>query len=117
MRFTDDGEPLVGTDNVEATIAYTQCEPTSYVSKPKHIEVKGNSTTMRLRDADIECATGNLTQVRQSLLGGSTAVTFTTAATTPGRLIRHHSLACEIESFKASIKTPHGQLVVGTRRV
>ena len=75
IRFTDDGEPLVATDNVEATIAYTQCEPMSYLSKPKHIEVKGNSTTMRLRDADIECATGNLTQVRQSLLGGSTAVT------------------------------------------
>src|SRR5256885_15268210 len=45
------------------------------------------------------------------------SVASTAAATTPGRLIRHHSLACEIESFKASIKTPHGPLLVGTRRV
>src|SRR5207253_38153 len=75
VHFTDDGEPLVATDNVEATIAYTQCQPTSYISKPNHIEVRGGGALMRLRDADIDCLTGNVKQVRQSLLDGSVAVT------------------------------------------
>src|SRR6266700_4595111 len=73
--FTDDGEPGTAADNVAATITYTNCQP-AYIIKPNHIEVKGNgTTTMRLRDANIDCTTGNLTQVRQSLLDGSVAVT------------------------------------------
>jgi len=32
-----------------------------------HIDVRGNGAVMRLRDADIDCTTGNLRQVRQSL--------------------------------------------------
>src|SRR3989442_5536716 len=56
------------------TIGYTNCQP-AYIIKPNHIEVKGNGTTMRLRDANIDCTTGNLTQVRPSLLDGSVAAT------------------------------------------
>src|SRR5437879_7223584 len=71
--FTDAGEIGAG-DDVLATIAYTNCQP-AYIIKPNHIEVRGNSTLMRLRDANVDCTTGNLTQVRQSLIDGSVAVT------------------------------------------
>jgi len=72
--FADDGEPGTTADNVFATIAYTNCQP-AYIIKPNHIEVRGNGTLMRLRDANIDCTTGNLTQVRQSLADLTTAVT------------------------------------------
>src|SRR5712692_5533264 len=72
--FADDGEPGTTADNVFATITYTNCQP-AYIIKPNHIEVRGNGTLMRLRDANIDCTTGNLTQVRQSLADLTTAVT------------------------------------------
>jgi RHS repeat-associated protein len=71
--FADAGD-LPATDDVFATIAYTNCQP-AYIIKPSHIDVRGNGTLMRLRDANIDCTTGNLTQVRQSLADGTTAVT------------------------------------------
>src|SRR5712691_4798004 len=61
-------------DDVLATITYTNCQP-AYIIKANHIEVRGNGTPMRLRDANIDCTTGNLTQVRQSLADLTTAVT------------------------------------------
>jgi RHS repeat-associated protein len=73
VRFTDDGEPGVATDNVDAVIAYTNCP--SYVIKPNHITVRGNGAIMRERDATIDCGTGNVTQVQQLVGNGQAAVT------------------------------------------
>jgi len=73
VRFTDDGEPGLATDNVDATITYTNCS--TYVIKPDSITVRGNGVEMRRRNANIDCATGNVTQVRQSLADLSTAIT------------------------------------------
>jgi RHS repeat-associated protein len=72
-RFTDDGEPGLATDNVDATITYTSCS--TYVIKSDSITVRGNGVEMRRRNANIDCATGNVTQVRQSLADLSTAIT------------------------------------------
>ena len=71
--FTDTGE-AGAADDVFATIAYTSCGP-SYISKPNRIEVRGNGALMRLREADIDCATGDLRQVRARLADLSAAVT------------------------------------------
>jgi len=66
--FTDAGE--VGAQmTLLATITYTNCQP-AYIIKANHIDVRGNGAVMRLRDADIDCTTGNLRQVRQSLTDG-----------------------------------------------
>ena len=73
VTFTDAGEIGAG-DDVLATIGYTNCQP-AYIIKPNHIEVRGNGALMRLRDANIDCTTGNLTQLRQSLADLTTAVT------------------------------------------
>jgi len=72
-RFTDDGESGIVTDNVDATIAYTNCA--TYVIKPSHITVRGNGAIMRERDATIDCATGDVTQVQQFVGNGQVAVT------------------------------------------
>jgi len=73
--FSDAGEPLVGTDDVFAQIDYTNCQP-AYIIKPNRIEVRGGgSTVMRLREADIDCTTGNLREIRQRLADLSAAVT------------------------------------------
>src|SRR4029077_4314806 len=71
--FADAGE-IGAADDVLATVTYTNCQP-AYIIKANHIDVRGNGTLMRLRDANIDCAPGNMTQVRQSLANGSTAVT------------------------------------------
>ena len=72
-RFTDDGESGIVTDNVDAAIAYTSC--TTYVIKPSHITARGNGAIMRERDATIDCATGDVTQVQQFVGNGQAAVT------------------------------------------
>ncbi|MFZ3090664.1 MAG: SpvB/TcaC N-terminal domain-containing protein [Nitrospirota bacterium] len=63
------------SDDVEADIAYTQCPDTYIVGKANSINVKGNGALMRRREANIDCTTGNLTQVRQYLETGQSAVT------------------------------------------
>jgi RHS repeat-associated protein len=72
--FADVGEPLVATDDVLATIRYTNCQP-AYIIQPNRIEVRGNGTVMRLREADIDCTTGDVREVRQVLANASAAVT------------------------------------------
>ena len=63
------------SDDVEADIAYSQCPDTYIVGKANSINVKGNGVLMRRREANIDCTTGNLTQVRQYLETGQSAVT------------------------------------------
>jgi RHS repeat-associated protein len=75
IRFTDAGD-LGAADDIDATIGYsTNCAATSYVIKPNRITVLGNGVEQRRREADIDCATGNVTQVRQFLADLSKAVT------------------------------------------
>jgi len=71
--FTDAGE-IGAQDDVLANVTYTNCQP-AYIIKPNHIDVRGNGALMRLRDANIDCTTGNLTQVRQSLADLTAAAT------------------------------------------
>jgi YD repeat-containing protein len=71
--FADAGD-VGATDDVAATIAYTNCQP-AYIIKPNRIEVRGNGAVMRLREADIDCTSGNVRQVRQRLADLSAAVT------------------------------------------
>jgi RHS repeat-associated protein len=60
-------------DDVRATIGYTSCPDTS-LNEANAITVSGGGAQMRRREATIECATGNVTQVRQFLADGSAAV-------------------------------------------
>ena len=70
---TDYGE--IGTaDDVVATIGYTSC-PTTGVRTANAITVTGGGTLMRRRESTVDCATGDVTQVRQYLADGSAAVT------------------------------------------
>ncbi|MFL6653730.1 MAG: toxin TcdB middle/N-terminal domain-containing protein, partial [Sulfurifustis sp.] len=74
-RFSDAGDDGAA-DDVDATIAYsTNCAATSYVIKPNSITVKGNGAEMRRRSSNVDCATGNVTQVSQYLANGAAAVT------------------------------------------
>jgi RHS repeat-associated protein len=72
-HFTDDGELGVAADNVDATIAYSICS--TYVNKANSITVLGNGAEMRRRNANIDCTTGNVTQVQQFVGNGQIALT------------------------------------------
>ena len=71
-RFTDAGD--AGTaDDVAATISYSSC-PDTHVDVATGIVVTGGGTELRRREATVDCATANLTQVRQFLADGTAAV-------------------------------------------
>ncbi|HEY0603173.1 MAG TPA: SpvB/TcaC N-terminal domain-containing protein, partial [Herpetosiphonaceae bacterium] len=68
--FFDAGD--TGTqDDVAATVDYSDC----ILDAPIKIEVRGNGVLMRHREATVDCATGNVTQVREYLEDGRVAVT------------------------------------------
>ena len=70
---TDYGD--TGTaDDVIAQIGYPSC-PTTGVRTASSITVNGGGTLMRRRESTVDCATGNVTQVRQYLADNSAAVT------------------------------------------
>jgi len=77
-RFTDTGD-VGAADDVFAVINYTSSDPacqSSYiVGKPNKIVVTGNGTVMRNRESTIDCATGDVTQLRQFLETGQVAIT------------------------------------------
>jgi len=71
--YTDLGES--GTsDDVVAQVGYTTCAATG-VRAANSITVTGGGTAMRRRESDVDCATGDVTQVRQYLADGTAAVT------------------------------------------
>ncbi|HEY0167755.1 MAG TPA: SpvB/TcaC N-terminal domain-containing protein [Jatrophihabitans sp.] len=70
---TDYGE-TISADDVIARIGYTSC-PTTQVRTANSITVTGGATLMRRRESTVNCATGDVTQVRQYLADGSAAVT------------------------------------------
>ncbi len=72
-RFTDGGDEGA-TDDIDATIVYTNCQP-AYIIQPQTITVQGGGVPMRRREANIDCTTGDLTQVRQYLADGSASIT------------------------------------------
>src|SRR5262249_41894059 len=61
-------------DDIDATISYTSC-PDTNVNVANGITVTGGGVEMRRRESSIDCATGNVTQVREFLAGGVAAVT------------------------------------------
>jgi RHS repeat-associated protein len=73
-------------DDVVAQIGYASC-PTTGVRKANSITVHGGGTLMRQRESTVDCVTGNVTQVRQYLAGGSSATT-DLAYTTGGNLLK-----------------------------
>jgi RHS repeat-associated protein len=73
-RFTDAGDSGA-QDDVEAIIDYTACAATHVLGLPDGIVVTGDGTQLRRREATVDCATGELRQVRQYLKDGTAAVT------------------------------------------
>jgi YD repeat-containing protein len=66
-RFTDAGDEG-SDDDVEALINYSvACTDRHIVGKPVDITVIATGGIMRQRQGDIDCATGNLTQLRQAI--------------------------------------------------
>ncbi|GAB3001725.1 SpvB/TcaC N-terminal domain-containing protein [Saccharothrix stipae] len=66
-------------DDVDTRVRYTAedaaCAPGHIVGTPKVIDVFGNGTPMRHRESVVDCATGDVRQVRARLAGGAEAVT------------------------------------------
>ena len=74
-RFTDAGDEG-SDDDVEALINYSVgCTDRHIVGKPLDITVIAAGGVMRSREGDIDCATGNLTQLRQAIGQGEVAQT------------------------------------------
>ncbi|WP_160150190.1 SpvB/TcaC N-terminal domain-containing protein [Nonomuraea solani] len=73
-KTTDYGESG-GGDDVVTTTGYTDCADTYIVGLPNRSEVRGGGKVMRRGEADIDCATGDLTRHRAKLEDGSVAVT------------------------------------------
>jgi YD repeat-containing protein len=66
-RFTDAGDEG-SDDDVEALINYSvACTDRHIVGKPLDITVIATGGIMRQRQGDIDCASGNLTQLRQAI--------------------------------------------------
>lgn len=66
-------------DDVETRTRFTATDPACrarhIVGEPTFAEVRGGGTVMRHSESTVDCATGNPTQVRMFLAGGSAAVT------------------------------------------
>ena len=73
-EFADAGD-TGAADDVLAKIQYANCPDTYILGKPSTIEVYGSGALMRHRTAQIDCATGDVTQVAQYLASGEAAVT------------------------------------------
>lgn len=74
VTLLDAGE-AGAADDLLALLTYSNCPNTYIMGTPTSIAVLGNDTIMRYREADVNCETGNLDQVRQAAGGGATAVT------------------------------------------
>ena len=66
-------------DDVDTRVRYTAedpaCQASHIVGTPDVIDVYGGGTLMRHRESTVDCATGDVTQVRARLASGDTAVT------------------------------------------
>ncbi|WP_113983221.1 toxin TcdB middle/N-terminal domain-containing protein [Spongiactinospora rosea] len=66
VKTTDHGESGTTDDRVTTT-GYSRCADTYIVGVANKSEVRGGGTVMRRSEADIDCATGNLTRHRAKL--------------------------------------------------
>src|SRR5262245_2459726 len=73
VQFLDAGE-VGDQDDVQATIEYSPCVD-SHVLQPTRTTVVGNGRPMRQREATVDCATGEVRQVRQYLDSSTYAAT------------------------------------------
>jgi RHS repeat-associated protein len=77
-RSVDAGDVGAG-DDVEARIRYTSqnpaCQAAYLQSTPDLLDVFGGGTLMRHRESTVDCANGNVTQVRAKLANNEAAVT------------------------------------------
>lgn len=77
-RMVDAAEPGP-TDDVDTRIGYSAADPAclaSYlVGTVNRLDVLGGGVLMRQRESTVDCATGDITQVRARLADGQTAVT------------------------------------------
>ncbi|UVS78199.1 SpvB/TcaC N-terminal domain-containing protein [Actinokineospora sp. UTMC 2448] len=66
-------------DDVETRVGFTAedaaCQASHIIGTPKRIEVIGGGQLMRHRESTVDCASGDVTQVRARLADGSEAVT------------------------------------------
>ena len=69
-QSTDAGD-VGAADDVVTTIAYSPCIRSAATA----ITVNGGGALMRRREGTVDCATGNLTQIRQFLADGQASVT------------------------------------------
>ena len=65
-QYVDTGD-AGAADDVTATIGYASCPATYIVGTPNKIVVTANGVELRHREADVNCANGNVTQVREYL--------------------------------------------------
>ncbi|HEX6683468.1 MAG TPA: SpvB/TcaC N-terminal domain-containing protein [Candidatus Limnocylindrales bacterium] len=76
-RTFDSGD-IGAADDVEIRIRYTAedalCQQNHLVGTPKAIDVFGNGTLMRHREANVDCANGELRQVRAFLANGQASI-------------------------------------------
>lgn len=62
-------------DDVQTTTTYSNCPDTYVVGTPVSSVTTGGGTVMRRSEQTVDCATGNVSQVRQFLADGTAAVT------------------------------------------
>ncbi len=62
-------------DDVQTTTTYTNCPDTYVVGTPVSSVTAGGGNVMRHSEQTVDCATGNVTQVRQFLADGTASVT------------------------------------------
>jgi RHS repeat-associated protein len=72
VRMFDAGD-ATPADDIEALVEYSACTAINVIGTPVSIRVNGDGTEMRRREATIDCANGNITQIRQHLTGGDVA--------------------------------------------
>lgn len=71
--YTDYGDPSDNTDDISATIGYHDLKTLNIVSEPSSIIVTGGGKTFRKRETSIDNNTGDITEIRQFVEGGTSA--------------------------------------------
>lgn len=74
VQYTDLGDDG-STDDISAAVTYYNIPDKYIVSAPKSIVVTGTGKTFRKRESTIDPQTGDMTEIRQYLENGTTAVT------------------------------------------
>lgn len=73
IRAFDAGDPG-SADDLETVTGYTACGATHIVGMANSITVRNGTTVLRRRESNVDCDTGDVTQVRSFLANGNTSV-------------------------------------------